>query len=70
MENATGEIVGHVPKTISRICSSFLQYGDTITAIVTDHRRYLSNLVQGRLEIPCNLRFYGEEMSILKIKKV
>ena len=27
VEKATGETVGHVPKKISRICSSFLQHG-------------------------------------------
>ena len=70
VEKATGETVGHVPKKISRICSSFLQHGGTITAIVTGRRRYSSDLVQGGLEIPCNLRFYGEEKAILKIKKV
>ena len=66
----TGEIVGHVPKKISRICSWFLQHGGTIAAIVTGHRRYSSDLVQGGLEIPCNLRFCGEEKFILKLKKV
>ena len=70
VEKATGETVGHVPKKISRICSSFLQCGGTITAIVTGCRRYSSDLVQGGLEIPCSLRFYGEEKSILKINKV
>ena len=70
VEKATGETVGDVPKKISRICSSFLQCCGTITAIVTGRRRYSSDLVQGGLEIPCNLRFYGEEKLILKIKKV
>ena len=37
----TGETVGHVPKKISRICSSFLQHGGLITAVVTGHRRYV-----------------------------
>ena len=67
VEKATGETVGHVLKKISRICSSFLQCGGTITAIVTGRRRYSSDLVQGGLEIPCSL---SEEKSILKIKKV
>ena len=46
-----GETVGHVPKKISRICSSFLQHGGTITAIVTGHQRYSSDVVQRGLEI-------------------
>ena len=63
----TSETVGHVPKKISRICSSFLQHGGTITAVVTGRRRYSSDLVQGGLEIPCDLRFCGERKFILKI---
>ena len=47
VEKATGKMVGHMLKKISRICSSFLQHGGTITAIVTGHRRYSSDLVQG-----------------------
>ena len=42
-----GETVGHVPKKTSGICSSFLQHGGLITAVVTGHHRYLSDLVQG-----------------------
>ena len=33
VEKATGETVGHVPKKISRICSSFLQCGGDIDPI-------------------------------------
>ena len=36
----TGETVDHIPKKISRICSSFLQHGGLITAMVTGHRKY------------------------------
>ena len=53
----TGETVGHVPKKISRICSSFLQHGGVITAVVTGHRRYSSNLVQGGWKFPAALDF-------------
>ena len=35
----SGETVGHVPKKISRMCSSFLQQGYALTAIVTGRRR-------------------------------
>ena len=43
----TGETVGHVPRKISTICSSFLQHGGLMTAVVTGRRRYSSSLVQG-----------------------
>ena len=60
----TGETVGHVPKKISRLCSSFLQQGYALTATVTGRRRYSSDLVQGGLEIPCDLRFVGDEILV------
>ena len=52
-----GQIVGHLPKKISRICSLFLRRGGggTITIKVTGHRRYSSDLEQGGMEIPCLL---------------
>ena len=48
----------------------FIQREGEITATVTGHRRYSSDLVQGGLEIPCNLRFHREDKEILKLKKV
>ena len=65
-----GETVGHLPKRISRMCSSFLQQGYALTATVTGRRRYSSDLVQGGLEIPCNLRFVGDEKAIIKLTRV
>ena len=65
-----GETVGHVPKRISRMCSSFLQQGYALTATVTGQHRYSSDLVQGGLEISCNLRFVGDEKAIIKLKRV
>ena len=42
----SGETVGYVPK-ISQICSWFLQQEYSLTATVTGHCRYSSDLVQG-----------------------
>ena len=39
--------VGHVPKRISSICSSFLRRDGTITCQVTGTRRYSADLPQG-----------------------
>ena len=47
-----------------------MQHGGTITAVVTGRRRYSSDLVQGGLEILCDLRFCGEGKFILKLKKL
>ena len=66
----SGETVGHLPKKISRICSLFLQQGYALTATVTGRRRYSSDLIQGGLEIPCDLRFVGDEKAIIKLKRV
>ena len=52
-----GTVVGHVPRRISSICSSFSRQGGTITCKVMGPRRYLTDLVQGGLEIPCKLVF-------------
>ena len=40
-------VVGHVPKRILSICSSFLRQGGTITCKVTGPRRFLADLPQG-----------------------
>ena len=66
----SGITVGHLPKKISRVCSMFTQRGGKITATVKGRRRYSSDLVQGGLEIPCDLTFNGEKEEILQLKKV
>ena len=65
----SGKTVGHVPK-ISRMCSSFLQQRYVLRATVTGRHRYLSDLVQGGLEISCDLQFAGDKKGIIKLKRV
>ena len=62
----SGEMVGNLPKKISRMCSMFIQEGGEIMCTVIGNRRYSSDLVQGGLEIPCTLLFHGEEKYIQK----
>ena len=50
-----GDMVGHVPRKISVICSLFLCRNGTIHCKVTGSRRHSSDIAQGRLEIPCQL---------------
>ena len=50
-------VAGHVPRSISSICSIFLSQGGSITSRVNGHRRYSSDLPQGGLEITCVLTF-------------
>jgi len=58
--------VGHVPRTISCICTIFLRQGGVIVASVTGPRRYSADLEKGGLEIPCLYRFTGGEDSVKK----
>ena len=55
VKNDSGVTVGHLPQRIPRVSSMFVQKGGGIIATVTGHRRYSSDLVQGGLEIPCDL---------------
>ena len=50
-------IVGHVPREISLIWSSFIQQDGAIRFLITESRRYSSDLPQGGLELPCILVF-------------
>ena len=62
-----GTVIGHLPQKISRICSLFIRRRGTIECIVTDTRRYSSDLPQGGLGIPCTLLFSGEKREITKL---
>ena len=44
--------VGHLPRSISPICSIFIRRGGTITSRVNGTRRYSADIPQGGLEIP------------------
>ena len=48
------DVVGHVPRKISTMCSMFLRRaGSTIVCTVTGLRRHSVDLVQGGMEVPC-----------------
>ena len=52
------EVVGHVSRKMSVACSLFLELGGALHCEITDnHRRYPSDILQGRLEIPCKFVF-------------
>ena len=48
----------------------FIDKVGDITCVVTDNRRYLSDLVQGGLKISCSIIFRGKKKLISKIKKL
>ena len=62
------EVVGHVPHSISTLCSLFIERGGNIKCEVTGNRQYSYDLPQGGLELPCKLVFFGPNMEIAKVK--
>ena len=66
----SGITIDHLPKKISQVCCMFIQQGGEIIATVSGCRWYSHDLVQGGLEIPCDLTFSGEMQEILELKRV
>ena len=67
----SGSIVGHLPKKISSTCSLFIRRGGVITCKITDpQKRYLTDLEQGGLKIPCSLLFQGDLELLEKARKL
>ena len=64
----SGDTVGHVPHSISTLCSVFIRRGGTIFCVVTGRRRYSMDLPQGGMEIPCKYRFVGNGREIKKVR--
>ena len=62
-------VVGHIPRKISTMCSMFLRRRGTIMCTVTGHKRYSADLVQGGMEVPCTLTFFGDD-EVKKIRKL
>ena len=52
-----GSVVGHIPRALSAVCSSFICRGGLILCRVSGSRRYSADLPQGGLEVPCVLTF-------------
>ena len=65
----SGETVGHVPKTISTVCSKFITHGGAIYCKVTGGWQYSRDLPQGGMEIPCILCFTGSAIELNKVWK-
>ena len=65
-----GDIVGHLPKKLSKICSLFLRRGGSISCKITGKRRHSKDLPQGGLEIPCTLIVVGRKNDVAKVKKL
>ena len=61
-------VVGHISRQIYTSCNMFMQSGGSVTFIVTSSHHYSVDVPQEGLEIPCQLRFKGNEKVINKIK--
>ena len=68
VSDESNEVVGHIPKEISRLCALFLDHGGTIEGIVTGSRRYSREA--GGMEIPCELTFTGKPKKTSKLYKL
>ncbi len=62
-------IVGHIPRKFSAVCSLFLRRGGVITSEIIGGRSYSHDLPQGGMEISCIYVFQGNEADVSKIKK-
>ena len=61
-------VVGHVPRKMSAACALFLRRKGTIHCTTTGSWRFLVDLPQGGLEVPCTLIFRGEPKDVAKMK--
>ena len=55
----SGEIVGHVPRSLSCVCRMFLRRGVSMACRITGVRQHSKDLPQGVLEVPCIYVFTG-----------
>ena len=61
------EVVGHVPRYLSTLCSLCIRRSGAGICIVTGTCRYLRDLPQGGMEIPCKYRFVSKVQDVKKI---
>ena len=58
-----------MPKSISKLCHSFLSRGGTIEAVVMGGRQYAADIPQGGLDVPCKYVFSGEKELVRRLKR-
>ena len=63
-----GNIVGHVPRKISKTAAFFLKHGGTLRCTVTGKHRWSGDLDMGGLEILCVMTFSGPLPLIERLK--
>ena len=60
-------LIRHLRRKLSRLCSLFLRRGGAMFCVVTGGRRYLVDLPQGGLEVPCSLLFKHKPKDVEKL---
>ena len=63
-------VVGLLPRKISTLCSLLIWQGGSIRCRITGHQQYSSDLPQGGMEVPCDLRFEGRKEELEKLQKL
>ena len=63
------DVVGHVPREISKVAWFFIQHGGEITCEITG-RRQRSGVPGKGLEVPCTYTFLGSPKMIKRLVKV
>ena len=57
------KMIGHIPRKISAIWSILIRCGGSIVFVINGSRKYLFDLPQGGLEIPCILKFVTSNLN-------
>ena len=61
------DVVGHIPKEISKTCFYFIRHKGEITGEVTGRRKHRAAC--GGMEVPCRLKFYNANEDVLRKAK-
>ena len=65
-----GNIVGHVPRHISCICSHFIRRGRVLNCLITGSRRYSRDFPQGAWRFHANTFFLEMKVSLKRSEDV
>ena len=65
-----GNIVGHLPKKVFKVCCLFLRCGGSVSCEIAGTRRSSRYLQQGGLEVLCILIINGRKKEVTKVKRL
>ena len=64
-----GEVVGHVPQTLSKVIFFFLRYDGNVAFCEVTGERFNCGVQLG-VEVPCVYKFYGRQTHVHKLKEL